>query len=139
MLKELGKWGMQQAYDEMDPGELNHSALVRDFAVALRLDQLPTGDTSIQFTITGDGPVAKQFVLVRNGTTQVCDENLGTEVDVYLTADLATFGRIWYGELAPAAACDRGLLKVVGNSFYTSKLSRWLGISELAVFNPRVG
>jgi DNA-binding HxlR family transcriptional regulator len=136
VLVELGKWGIQQAFSEMDPNQLNVSTIVRDFSVALRVGQLPSGDTTIQFTVTGDEGALKKFVLVRNGTTQVCDENLGTEVDVYITASLATLGRIWFGELSTGLARDKALLQIVGNSFYTNNLSKWLGISQFAPLNP---
>ena len=135
VLMELGKWGMQQAFDELNPSQLNLSTIIRDFACALQVDQLPAGDTSIQITVTGeDGPV-KKFILVRGGAAQICDENLGTEVDIYLTADLATLGRIWFGEISPRAACEQELLTVVGNPFYKQNLSKWLGTSQFAPFN----
>ena len=100
------------------------------------MGQLPSGNTTIQFTVTGNEGALKKFVLVRNGTTQVCDENLGTEVDVYITASLATLGRIWFGELSTGLARDKALLQIVGNSFYTNNLSKWLGISQFAPLNP---
>lgn len=135
VLQEVGKWGMRWVFDSMEEDQLNVANIVRDFAVALNTRQLPAGDTTIQFNVTGlDDPV-KKFVLVRNGATQVCDENMGTEVDVYLTASLLTLGKIWFGELSAAAAREQGLLKVVGGSFYVKNLSTWLGTSQFAPLN----
>ena len=135
ILMELGKWGMQQAFDELDPSQLNLSTIIRDFACALHIDQLPAGDTSIQFTVNGAAEPVKKFILVRGSSAQVCDENLGTEVDVYLTADLTTLGRIWFGEISPQAACELNILTVVGNQFYKQNLSKWLGTSQFAPYN----
>ncbi len=137
ILQEMGKWGMRYAFDTMNPDELNVSVLVRDFAVALNLDQLPQADLTVQFNISSDGNPARKFIMVRNRVAQVCDDNLGTDVDIYLTADLMTFGRIWYGELSIANACGQGLLKVVGNTYLQNNLAKWLGTSQFAPHNVR--
>lgn len=132
VLAAMGRWGLCFALDQLEPGELNASTIVRDFAVALKVEALPAGDTTIQFTITGTHGAGRKFLLVRDGHVQVCDENIGNEVDVYLTAELETLGRIWFGRLAIADACDSGLLTVVGAPFFTRQVSKWLGISQLA-------
>jgi len=132
ILEEMGKWGMQWAYDSMDMEQLNSSVIVRDFAVALKLDQLPAGETTIQFTIPASDETVKKYVLVRDGCSQVCDENIGHEVDVYLTADLETLGQIWYGELAITTALEQKRLQVVGPAVYVNRISRWLGRSQFA-------
>jgi len=135
VLQEVGKWGMQWVFDSMEPEQLNVAAIVRDFAVALNTRHLPDGDTTIQFNVTSESGPVKKFILVRDGSTQVCDENMGTEVDVYLTATLETLGKIWYGELDTASAREKQLLKVVGGSFYVRSLSKWLGTSQFAPLN----
>lgn len=132
VLEAMGKWGMEWAFEEMDTEQLNLSVIVRDFAVALKTDELPAGNTTIQFNIPSEGDTVKKFVLVRDGCSQVCDENIGTEVDVYLTADLATLGRIWFGDMSIRAALDQGLLRAVGPSVYLNRISSWLGRSQFA-------
>lgn len=135
VIKEMGKWGIQWVFVSMNPDELNLSAIIRDYAVALKTDQLPAGDTTFQFTVTGEKEPVKKFILVRDGHTQVCDENIGNEVDVYLTATLETLGKIWFGEFSAISACEQDLLKVVGPPFFVSNLSRWLGTSQFAPYN----
>ena len=132
VLMAMGKWGINWVFDAMDPDQLNLSALVRDFAVALRVDQLPEGDSTIQITFSGEERPARKFILVRQGAAQTCEDNMGTDVDVYLTADRETFGRIWFGEISVLSAVKTGRLKVVGTTFYVRTVSRWLGVSELA-------
>lgn len=132
VVSAIGRWGLQGVFDHMDPQQLNASTIVRDFGVALRMDELPSGDCVIQFTVTGEHGAGKKFLLVRDRRVEVCDEDMGHDVDVYLTADLLTFGNIWFGKLAIADALNRDLLKVVGAPFYRQHVSKWLGISELA-------
>ena len=132
VIVELGKWGMEWVFHNMDPTQLNISAIVRDYALALRTDELPGGGATIQMNVTGSDQPVKKYILVREGTSQVCDENIGYDVDVYLTADLETLGKIWYGKLDVATACEKKLLKVVGMPYCVRTVSRWNGTSQFA-------
>lgn len=137
IVQEMGKWGMQWAFDCLDPAQINVAMLIRDYAGALRVEQLPDGDITIQFTVAGGGDPLKRFVLVRKRSVQVCDENIGNDVDLYLSADPETFGRIWYGELGIEQACAHGKLLVVGNRHLKTNIGRWLGTSQFAALNAR--
>jgi len=137
VLSELGKWGMHWVFSGMGEEELNISTIVRDFAVALDTEQLPSGDSNIQFTISSEEPAVRKFVLVRDGAAQVCDENPGHEVDVYFTARLKTLYELWFGEVSLNSAREKGLLKVVGAPVYTRNLSRWLRTSQFAPHNGK--
>jgi len=135
VIKEMGKWGIRWVFDSMNPEQLNLSAIIRDYAIALNTDQLPAGDTTIQFTVTNVDVVVKRFVLVRDGAAQVCEENISNDVDVFITATLETLGKIWFGELNMLSAQKQGLLKVVAAPFYMNNLSKWLGTSQFAPYN----
>lgn len=137
VVKEMGKWGMFWVFQNMDARQLNLSSIIRDYAVALNTDQLPAGDITIQFTVTGEQEPVRKYVLVRDGKTQVCEDNISNEVDVYLTASLKTLGQIWFGELNIISARDQGSLKVAGSSFCVNNLTKWLGTSQFAPFNVR--
>jgi len=137
VLSELGKWGMQWVFDSMNDEQLNVSTIVRDFAFALDPTQLPAGETTIQFKISAADATSSKFVLVRDGNAQVCDENLGHEVDVYVTATLQDLYNIWFGEISIPAARDCGRLKVTGMPAYTKNLGKWLRTSQFAAHNPR--
>jgi len=135
VLGEIGKWGMSWVFQSMEGDQLNISVIVRDFAFALDAQQLPSGGGVIQFAVQSDQEQARKFIVVRSGNTQVCEDNLGNEVDVYLSAELKTLYQVWYGEIGVDAACRQGLLKAVGPPVYTRNLSRWLRTSQFAQYN----
>jgi len=137
VIAEMGKWGMRWVFEKMDPEQLNIATIVRDYAVAMRTDQLPAGDTTIQFTVTGEKTPVKKFILVRNGNTQVCEDNIGYDVDIYLSATLETLGKIWYGEFSALEAYDKGLLKVIGPTYCLKNLSKWIGVSQFAPYSAK--
>jgi len=135
VLGELGKWGMGFAFQSMEGDQLNISVIVRDFAFALDPQQLPSGGGVIQFTVQADGETASKFIVVRDGTTQVCDENLGTEVDAYLSSDLKTLYEVWFGEIGVEAALQQKRIKLVGAPIYARNVSKWLRTSQFAQYN----
>lgn len=137
VLGELGKWGMNWVFDSMEGDQLNIAVIVRDFAFAMDTQQLPSGQSVIQFNVQSESEAARKFIMVRDGTAQSCDDNLGNEVDVYLGADLKTLYQIWYGEVGVTAACEKKLLKVVGPPVYTNSINRWLRTSQFAQHNRK--
>lgn len=135
LMGEFGKWGMNWVFMSMEGDQLNIAVIVRDFAFAMDTQQLPSGDTVIQFTVQSEVETARKFIMVHDSTTQVCEDNIGTEVDVYITAGLKTLYQIWYGEIGVNAACEQKLMKVVGAPVYVNNLPKWLRTSQFAQYN----
>ncbi|TXS95443.1 helix-turn-helix transcriptional regulator [Parahaliea maris] len=139
VLTELGRWGFQYAREGMTDKLNTVSGLVRDYAGGLNVDELPSGDFVLQFHLTDIKPDGKRFIYIRDGVVQECAQDLGFEVDVYITSTVKTLTRVWYGELDIHAAIESELVTVVAPPVFLKNLSRWLGISSFTTGNPRVG
>ncbi|MDH5693902.1 MAG: helix-turn-helix transcriptional regulator, partial [Gammaproteobacteria bacterium] len=135
LMTEFGKWGMTFAFESTEYNELNPASIVRDFAFALDIDQIPTGDSIIQFNISYDGDLIKKFILIRDGKAQSCSDNPGHDVDVYLTAELSTLYKIWFGELSVMNARESEKLKTIGSTHYLRNISKWLRTSQFAPYH----
>lgn len=136
VLTEMGKWGMRYACEGMTEKQNTASGLMRDFAGALNVDELPSCDTVIQFNLTDVEETPKRYIHVQDGTVQVCDTDLGFEVDVYVKATVSEMTRIWYGELDILAAIDSGRISVSAAPVYLRGIRRWLRISSFTTDNP---
>lgn len=95
------------------------------------LDQYAT----FQFSVTVDKQVLRKYILLRDGNAQVCEDNIGYDVDVYLAADVVTLAEIWFGERSVSAACEQRRLKVTGTTYHVDTISKWLGTSQFAPYN----
>lgn len=137
VVMEIGKWGMQWVYDGLTEERMNMVVLLREIAVFLKTEHLPAGDSVIQFTFTDLEERQKQYIVVHEGKREVCDENPGHEVDVYLRSTLRTLSEIWWGDTGLLAACDDGRLRVSGSVAYTKRLKQWFPVSSFARDNPR--
>jgi DNA-binding HxlR family transcriptional regulator/putative sterol carrier protein len=137
VVMEIGKWGMRWVYDGLTEERMNMVVLLREIAVFLHAEHLPAGDTVIQFTFTDLEERQKQFIVVHEDKREVCDENPGHEVDVYLRATLRTLSEIWWGDTGILQACEDGRLKVTGSVAHTKRLKQWFPVSSFASENPR--
>jgi DNA-binding HxlR family transcriptional regulator len=137
VLAELGKWGMRWVYDSLEDDQLDAAVLVRDIAVFLKSEELPAGDTVIQFTFTDLEETPKRYIFVQDDKREMCDENSGHEVDIFFRSTLRTLSEIWWGDIELRTACNSGSLQVVGPSVYTKNLSKWFPISSVAGENTR--
>jgi DNA-binding HxlR family transcriptional regulator len=136
VLTEMGKWGMRHAREGMTDKANTASGLARDFAGGLNIDELPSGNTSIQLNLTDVEDSPRRYIHVRDGEVEVCDTDLGFETDVYITSTLDLMTRIWYGEVEMTQAIESGAMKVVAAPVYSRHITRWLRISSFTTDNP---
>jgi len=136
VLTAMGKWGMRHAREGMTDKANTASGLVRDFAGGLNVDELPSGNTSIQLNLTDVDDSPRRYIHVRDGEVEVCDTDLGFETDVYITSTLDLMTRIWYGEVEMTYAIESGAMKVVAAPVYSRRITRWLRISSFTTDNP---
>lgn len=136
VLTEMGKWGMRHAGEGMTDKANTASGLARDFAGGLDVDELPSGNTSIQLNLTDVEDSPRRYIHVRDGEVEVCDTDLGFETDVYITSTLDLMTRIWYGEVEMTQAIETGRMKVVAAPVYSRHITRWLRVSSFTTDNP---
>jgi DNA-binding HxlR family transcriptional regulator len=136
VLTEMGKWGMRYAREGMTDKVNTAAGLVRDFAGRLDIDELPSGNTSIEISLTDVAESPTRFVHVRERRVQVCDTDLGFDTDVRIESTLDCMTRVWYGEIDMDKAVESGRLKVSAPPVYCRRLKRWLRISSFTTDSP---
>jgi len=136
VLTEMGKWGMRYAREGMTDKVNTAAGLVRDFAGRLDIDELPSGNTSIEIRLTDVAESPTRFVHVRDRRVQVCDTDLGFDTDVSIESTLDCMTRVWYGEIDMDKAVESGRLKVSAPPVYCRRLKRWLRISSFTTDSP---
>ncbi|MCP5382987.1 MAG: helix-turn-helix transcriptional regulator [Kordiimonadaceae bacterium] len=136
LLTEMGKWGMRFAREGMTEKQNTVYGLMRDLSGALDVASLPSCDVYIQFNFTDVPENPKHYITVQNGVVQTCSQNLGFDIDVYITSSLSSMTKIWYGELSILRAIEDEKLIVIGDKILTDSLSKWLKISKYADGEP---
>jgi DNA-binding HxlR family transcriptional regulator/putative sterol carrier protein len=136
IVMQVGEWGMRWARGQMSDDELGVETLMSDIYRRIDTNQLPGGQTVIQFHFTDLSQYSRWWVKVNDGKSELCADNPGTEVDVYITTDLRTMTEVWMGDLSIDQAQASNKLKIVGLSQYLRNIRAWLGLHLLAEVRP---
>ena len=137
LLTEFGKWGMRFANSGMTDKQNTVYGLMRDLGGALDIGELPSCDVTVQFNFTDNPESPKHYINVHNSQAEVCSQNLGFDVDVYINTTVRDMTKVWYGELAMLKAIEDEKMVVVGNVQYTGNLTKWLRISSFTGDSPQ--
>ena len=76
-------------------------------------------------------------MFVKHDKREVCGENPGCEVDVYVRSTFETIAGTQWGDIDISAALAGGSLKVVGPIVYTKSVPRWFPVGAFARENWR--
>ena len=103
VIDTLLTWGVRWVFGEPDPNELDPVLLLWWMQGRVRADQLPEERVVVQFDFCGADNGSYWLVLAA-GDVSVCLQHPGFEIDLLVTADLATFYQLWLGQITYAAA-----------------------------------
>jgi hypothetical protein len=101
-------------------------------------ERMPPGRTVIEFQFRNAPPDGRQFWLVHeHGTTDMCLETPGYDVDLQVRADLRLFIEAWRGIRDLRQEIRAGRVQVLGPNVLCKQFPSWLLLSGLAP-HPRL-
>ncbi|MFK7996296.1 MAG: SCP2 sterol-binding domain-containing protein [Granulosicoccus sp.] len=98
---------------------------------------LPDGETTLCFIFSDLKDYKKWWLLISEGNVDICYEDPGKDVDVYITSELKQMTDVYMGDSELSGALKSGALKVVGDTHLTRRFSKWFPISQASSV-PRV-
>ncbi len=136
IIEHLAIWGMRWARGQLSDDELDVEFLMWDIQRRLDTDMLPDGETVLCFIFDDLVSFKNWWLIVRNREVDVCTENPGKDVDLYINTTLRNLVEIWEGDIEIKAAQKQKLIKTQGNKRLASTMSDWLGICLYADIRP---
>jgi DNA-binding HxlR family transcriptional regulator len=133
IVRQLGEWGQRWFRPKFDRHDLDVGLLMWDMRRSIKTDAFPAGRISVQFEFS-DLPASKRtWWLVNNGEdVDLCPNDPGFEVGLYVVTDLRTMTRVFMGDLALKAAIGSGEIELDGSRELRQCFERWLGLSGFA-------
>ncbi len=133
----LGTWGQRWTRRELTEHELDVGLLVWSIESAADPGAFGGRDCLIRLELT-DQIESKRFwwFLNREGRCQLCVEDPGGEVDLYLSCTLEDAIYIVRGDLTLAAAKRAMRLEVLGEKWARDGLKDWMNLSPLTKVAP---
>jgi DNA-binding HxlR family transcriptional regulator len=123
-----GTWGQRWARSKLPHGELHPSTLIWDIHRFLKTEHLPAGRTVMYFEFTDLRAMRHWWLVVQDGEVDVCLDDPGYEVDVWIVCTLLTLTQVFMGDLSVASARATGKLKLDGGAELIRNMPRWLGL-----------
>ena len=136
IVEHLAIWGMRWARGQLSDDELDVEFLMWDIQRRLDTDMLPDGETVLCFIFDDLVSFKNWWLIVSNREVDVCTENPGKDVDLYINTTLRNLVEIWEGDIEIKAAQQQKLIKTQGNKQLASTMSDWLGICLYADIRP---
>jgi len=136
MIGQLAVWGMRWARGQLRDDELDVEFLMWDIQRRLQLDRLPDGDTTLCFIFDDIDRYKNWWLVLRDGSVDLCTENPGRDVDLYVSASLRDLVEVWEGDVPIKKALREKLIRTQGNRQLAKTLPEWLGINIYAEVRP---
>ncbi len=132
LIEHLAVWGMRWARGQMSDDELDVEFLMWDLQRRLQTNNLPNGETVLCFNFDELQEHKTWWLLVSQCEVDLCTENPGREVDLYINSTVRTLVEIWHGDLDLRQALRQQRLRTQGKKQLARSMPEWLGISPFA-------
>lgn len=126
VIGSLHAWGQQWAFGEPTADELDPVLLMWWLHKRVKVARLPNRRVVAQFDFSGAATVSFWLLLSRQDVT-LCLTDPGYDVNLLVTADLATFYRLWGGRIRYVEALEKYGVTVDGIPSLARAFPRWLG------------
>jgi DNA-binding HxlR family transcriptional regulator len=131
IIDALLAWGVDWAFGDPTPEQLNSVLLMWWIQNRIHFDQLPPERVVVQFDFYGAETVTYWLLLSREDVT-LCMTDPGYEINLLVTADLATFFKLWLGRIRYAEAIAGDEFRVEGMPQLVRAFPSWFMWSAAA-------
>lgn len=141
IVEGLGVWGQRWSRRELEKHEVNLTLLMWGLELGVKPDAFGARRCVVKLTFADQPEGTRHWWFVNDdGRAELCVEEPGYEVDLYLMTTLPDMIYVYRGDLSLARACAHGRLEVHGAAWARRALPRWLVPSRFAqVKSQRAG
>jgi DNA-binding HxlR family transcriptional regulator len=141
VIQQLGTWGQRWTL-RVQRRNLDAGLLMWNVRRRIALDRLPPRRVVLRFSFRNIPTTYRGFrvfwLVLEKPQVDLCVEDPGFEVDVYIDADLACMTRVWLGDSSFDSALRTREVKTLGKRELVKALPSWLMLSAFARV-PRPG
>jgi DNA-binding HxlR family transcriptional regulator len=135
-VEAAGAWGQRWARSKLPHGELHPSTLMWDIHRFLKTEHLPARRTVLSVEFTDLNAMRHWWLVVQSGEVDVCLDDPGYDVDVWIACTLLTLTQVFMGVLSLDSALRTGKLRLNGGTQLTKTMPRWFGLMPFSSVIP---
>ena len=98
LVEQLAVWGQRWARGQMSDDELDVELLMWDIQRRIDTGNLPDGETVIAFMFSDLDKYKNWWLVIDGEDVDLCTEDAGKDIDLYLASDLRTMIEVWQGD-----------------------------------------
>jgi DNA-binding HxlR family transcriptional regulator len=133
IVMDLGNWGKRWVGTGITEQDLDAGLLMWDVQRRILHDQLPETRVVIYFNFADAPRKYREFWLILDrDAVDLCLKDPGYDHDIYVATDVATFTRVWIGDMDIHRVMQNGAFSVSGPRKLCSRFPHWLGLSVFA-------
>lgn len=132
VIQSLGKWGMRWARSNLTEKDLDVELLMLYLKRSIQPQKLPGNETIIHFNFSDIKEYPNWWMVVRGQEVDLCDNDPGKDVDVYVTTTVKSMVDVWMGDTTYKKAIREGEMTLVGDKVFTGNITSWMVNSEFA-------
>jgi DNA-binding HxlR family transcriptional regulator len=136
VIESLAVWGMRWAREEMDSEDFDVSFLMFDIQRRIDAAALPDGETVLCFNCTDIKNFKRWWLVCEGSEIDLCYENPGKDVDIYVTASSKNLIEVWMGDMPLTKALQSDAIQLVGERHLIKSFPKWFTLSA-AAHTPR--
>ena len=136
LIETLAVWGMRWARGQMTDAELDIEFLMWDLQRRVKTQYLPDGETIICFCFKELKKFSNWWLVVNNNKVDLCTQDPGRDVDIYINAGARVLAEVWNGDLTLTQAIADGQIKIHGLRELERSLPDWLGLNPYKDVRP---
>jgi DNA-binding HxlR family transcriptional regulator len=135
IIDALGTWGQRWTV-RVDRKNLDPAFLLWNMRRRIALDNLPVRRVVVRFKFSGVAPTYRGrrvfWLMLERTQVDLCIDDPGFEVDLYVEADLAAMAQVWLGDVPFGSTLRSGKVRLIGPHNLAHAFPSWLKLSHFA-------
>lgn len=136
IVENMAVWGMRWRKRSIAAQDCDVGGFMWDFHRTLNTAGLPDGETVILVQISDRTDLNTWWVIANDDAVDLCVDDPGHDVDVYLTATLANLIALWLGDVGVQSAVDDRSIYLDGPRHLLNTAHDWMAQSPLVGVKP---
>ena len=136
IIEHMATWGLRWARRRLSEEDLDTGSFMWDFHRTLGTAELPDGETVFCVRLSDVAELSTWWLIADGQTVDLCTDDPGKDVDVYVTGSLIALVEVWMGDKPVADAIADEAIVLVGQPYLTRTVSHWFPRSTMADIRP---
>ncbi len=136
LIETLAVWGMRWARGQMSDDELDVELLMWDIHRRILTQHLPDGQTVLCMSFNDLDKHKTWWLVIDGDDVDLCTEDTGKDVDLYVTTKLRTMVEIWEGDADLKRAIRDDRVTAIGDKSLIRTMPDWFGLCFVSHVRP---